>query len=231
MADPTYAYPVINTASYLIDYALTAVTLMIVYYCIKFFLVPEPTAEEKAEMKESGEKVTEWFKKKEKEGKSNTEKEKREHLLGPAKAFLIRAEQAAEKLKDDDLRTKNNSAVIDARSRVTTIEHSLSGVKNRLRTAKMHAKDEEKDYYDNLYNNNEVMINECTNHLHNQIPDATVADADWNTRVIEIRAAAEVIKNNSGALIKSIDKFIEKEEKNIAAISASPRGPPPYGAS
>ncbi len=89
-----------------INYALVIVTLMIIYYLFKFFLVGPPSKEEKEQELESqrrawGERWEGWKKKKqqkEAETKQKKEKERKRLNVSPIKENLVEAIEAADEV-------------------------------------------------------------------------------------------------------------------------------------
>lgn len=89
-----------------INYALVVVTLMIIYYIFKFFLVGPPSKEEKeqelaAQRQAWGEKfesVKKWKKEREAEQKQKKEKEGKRLNVSPIKENLIDAIEAADEI-------------------------------------------------------------------------------------------------------------------------------------
>jgi len=86
MAPEIFA-PVIGTVQEFINWSLTIVSLMIIWYVVKFFMVAPPTEEEKKKSKEEweeqGAKMREYFggKMKEKEEKEKAAKKQKEEKL------------------------------------------------------------------------------------------------------------------------------------------------------
>lgn len=89
-----------------INYALVIVTLMIIYYIFKFFLVGPPSKEEKeqelaAQRQAWGEKfesAKKWKKEREAEQKQKKEKERKRLNVSPIKENLVEAIEAADKV-------------------------------------------------------------------------------------------------------------------------------------
>lgn len=220
---------VLGTVQEFINWTLVIVSLMILWYIVKFFLVgPSITGGAKEgdkEWTEKGEGVRGWWKKKraddEEKEKITKAAEKRRRLLEPAKGFLIRVEQAAEKLRDEEFVTKTAAAVTSARSQAESMERNLKSAQRVLRVAKLHEKGEKREYFIKLYDYTAVAFERYTNNIGKKIP--APSSHNWDSAVLAIRAQANNIRGLCGLLIASIDKYIDEEKIELAVLPGSGR--------
>ena len=219
--------PFLGNVFEFVDFAMGAVVILIIWYVIKFFLIGKSKeSSDDDSWAKTGGGLADYIKgkqkkaKREKEEKNEEEKEKakitkRRKLLEPAKGFIIIVEQAAEKIKDDELKHKTSSTVRDAKTKVDKIENNLRSAKRVFRAAKLHEKGEKREYINKLYDYTEVIIKHFDDHVKGKVPAETIADADWNSQVNNIKNHANQIKGMCGYLITSIDKFIDEDKMEL----------------
>ena len=225
-----------------IDYALVIVVIMTIWYGVKFFMVEGPSKEERqAEREKQGTAIRDWFKdKKEKakteaerkkeEDETSAEKRKREHLLNPALGFIVRAEQAAEKLRDDELKTRTAAAVSSAKNQMQAIERNLKSSKRVLRASRLAEKDPQlQEFLLKLYETNQVALKMYEDNIEKAIPSAT--DRDWNNKVSLLRQEINNFRGFCGLLIITIRKFIHDSNTEFTVPSAPGRRTSPPGGS
>jgi len=225
-----------------IDYSLVIVVIMTIWYGVKFFMIEGPSKEERqAEREKQGTAIRDWFKdKKEKakteaerkkeERQTSAEKKKREHLLNPALGFIVLAEQAAEKLRDDELKTKTAAAVNSAKSQMQTIERNLKSSKRVLRAARLAEKDPQlQEFFLKLYETNQVALKMYEDGIEKAIPSA--ADRDWDIKVQQFRQSINDFRGFCGLLIITIRKFIHDSNTEFTVPSAPRRKISPPGGS
>ena len=218
-----------------IDYALAIVSVMILYYIIKFFMVGGPGKEEQEKALEGRRKAFgDWRERSKEESKKKAETQlsekeakkilrERKELLEPAKGFAIRAEEAAERMRDESLQDKTTSAVREAESQGDKIKSNLTNLRRILRAARHQEKGEKREYLDGLYNYNEAIIAHFNSHIKDHVPSSTLADAVWKTKTAALKDNANYIRGYLGMLITNLDKFIEEGEMHKPILSSSPR--------
>ena len=112
-----------------IDGAMAVVIIMIVWYCIKFFLVSPPTKEERAAKRAEEEERAKkfWGKVKEKGKESNIkqEKEKKKNKISPAKAHIVKAQEASEYAMESIRRAAKPADVKKINGGIEDFEHHL----------------------------------------------------------------------------------------------------------
>lgn len=218
---------VIGTVLDFIDWSLAIVSIMILWYIVKFFLVgPSITkGDTKEEWTEKGAGMRDWWKKKksddEEKSKITKAAEKRRRLLEPAKGFLIRVEQAAEKLREEEFATKTTAAVTSAKNQADILERNLKSAQRGLRVARLHEKGEKREYFIKLYDYIAIALEHNTNEIKKKIP--APANRNWDSTVCSIRRQAQFIRGLCGALIDSIDKYIDEDKTELAGLPRSGR--------
>ena len=210
-----------------IDWALGIVSIMILWYIVKFFLVKPPITkggEGDKDWTEKGEGMRDWWKKRksdeEEKDKIAKAAEKRRRLLEPAKGFLIRAEQAAEKLRDDEFKTKTAAAVTSAKNQADAMERNLKSAQRVLRVAKLHEKGEKREYFIKLYDYAAIALERYSNNIEKKIP--APSSRNWDSAVCAIRTQTNYIRGLCGVLIASIDKYIDEEKIELAGVPGTP---------
>lgn len=209
-----------STVNDFVDIALFAVTIMIIWYVIKFFMVAPPTEEEKEEkkeeMKQKGEETKAWINKK-------MAASRRKELLEPAKGFVIRAEQALERLRDDELKKKSADDIKSA-------EKVIGGIKSNLENAKKLLKKERKseiramkandgsdidigsarNFLTMLYDSCAAIIINVEDKLEGKVPPISLNDAQWKNEVKLLKDEARQMRAEFGVLISKIDAFVDR---------------------
>ncbi len=202
-----------NTVNEFIDLALAVVTILMVWYTIKFFIV-EPKGKD-----ESTGELGDLIKKKWGEKKERTEKEaqqkEREKLLEPVKGFILRVEQNADSA-GDAISKKNPAGLRLAESHIGRIEDNLRSAKRVLRALKIKTKAPRRDYVSGLISYVEVMEAFTRDHLRRTIP-ANITGINWNQLDVALTTALGTLNTNCGLLIISIDKFIDEDKLDLPA--------------
>ena len=218
-----FSFPVLQSVRQLLDWGMTAVTFMIIYYVIKlFFVASSPEAEEKAKAEDAKmSELVETGKRKIEESKATKEtaskQKQREALLGPAKGFLIKAAQYAEELRDDELTVMNDAALRSAQRKAANLESNLKSAKRVLRTVHLAAKGELKDPFLDWYDSVASIAQYYKDNLENNLP-TNARDTRWNNKVIAVKTAANNIRGFCGAVISKIDMYISTEKAEKAAV-------------
>lgn len=200
-----------STVNEFIDLALTVVTLMLVWYVIKFFIV-EPKGKD-----ESTGELGDWIKKKWGEKKEKMKKDEeakeRERLLEPVKGFILRVEQNADSA-GDAISKKNPAGLRSAENHIGRIEDNLRSAKRVLRALKIKTKAPRRDYVSGLISYVEVMEVHARDYFRRPIP-TNLTNINWNQLEAALVAALGTLKVNCGLLINSIDKFIDEDKLDV----------------
>lgn len=194
------------TVSSFIEYALIIVTIMIIWYIIKFFLVEPPTKEEKeaslqAQREAWGGMINEVGKK----GKASREaREQKEYERG----LENRANVVIDNLKDGfdaaadaihALDQKNPSAAIDA---VDEFETKLKLAWRNLRILQQYAKGNHKQAVENIRAQVDAVHVFIIDKIKGKIPRRV---ADWNAGDIDaLRKELVSRRGSSGAIFNNL---------------------------
>jgi len=187
-----------HSVSQFIDYSLILVIIIIVYQLFKMVTYSAAGSETPGE--DQPNKIKEWLKKNKEKAKLTDEQKKREHLLGAAKGFMLRAEEnietAIEKLDD------RNSNTIPETVRL------LGRVKNNLRSAK-------RVFHSAMLPTTDPGAQRMGEYTEIEVerklpPNETVSDSDWNTQVSTAKNNLERLKAQCGAIINNIDQFVDQ---------------------
>ncbi|MBI2669396.1 hypothetical protein HYX14_06155 [Candidatus Woesearchaeota archaeon] len=206
---------VAGTVNEFIDWALFITFIMILYYGVKLLLAGGPTKEEQ---EEQGRKVKEKLDEMKGGLKKEKEEKKRRDLLWPAHGFAQKAEEAAERLRDDTLKQKTTSAVLAAKREVKNIKSNLNDLKQMLRVARHKTKGEDREYVGSLYNYTEAIIKHFEDNIADNIPKATLSDADWKSQVKAVKDSANTLRGWLGYLMNSIETYVD-DEKNMVKLT------------
>ena len=186
------------------DYALAIVTIMIIYYVIKFFMVAPPTKEER----EVGEQERQ---KKAKEfwhyaGEKHKLSKRRESVRHP-KANLVQSIEDCDDLMKSLAQRNRKGAVADAKEDLKRLRHNLDLALRYLRRNRRRESGEGYQFFDKMYAECGTAVTEAE-HIEIPLPAAP----DWETRVREINEAvkgSQGIRAVCGIIIHSLDTFVE----------------------
>ena len=211
----------------IIDYAIFIMLIMLIYYCIKFFLVHGPPGKTKEEkevaatedaqrveefQKFVGTKLTESKKKRE----ETREKEHRQLLVMSAKSSLIHAERAAEELRRRELRTVSKDSLTKAKKKVKEIDDHLDRMQRELKKARLKANTQAQDYLRKVGARVDIVRRVVDTNILGQFP-ANETDPQWAQKVTAVHTALDDPSGLPyfGALILSLDQFIESNAMNV----------------
>ncbi|HLD72927.1 MAG TPA: hypothetical protein VJA23_05045 [Candidatus Nanoarchaeia archaeon] len=213
-----------NTVNEFIDMALAIVTVLMVWYIIKFFIV-EPKGKDES-TGELGELIKKkWGEKKEKAEKESKRKDREKHL-DPIRGFIIHAENHAEDMADA-LHTKSASAFNHAKSELSTIRTNISSARRALRAAKIHFTGDLRNDLQGLHHYVETTLESyVSTQVKGNMP-TNITVLDWDTKVRTTQTCLRELRTRCGYVLKTLDKLIEKGE--YEAPTAPGTGPGPYG--
>ncbi len=215
---------VLGTVGEFIEYAQIIVAIFFIYYVYKFFTFERPDADARRTAEEArigaarGWVKDGWdkakVKKKEREDREKAEKiiRERKRRLNPILGYIIKAEQTAEKVIDDELKVKSTSAVSGAEHQLKDLEKNLDRTKKALRVAKTHGTDKEKEYLRHLYTQSELLVRHFDNKIKGKIPPVTLPDAGWRTDVSKFKNKVNELKGHCGYMILGIQKLMDTGE-------------------
>lgn len=207
-----------NTVNEFIDMALAIVTILMVWYIIKFFIV-EPKGKDESSG-ELGDLIKKKWGEKKEEKKKNTEAKEREGLLEPVKGFILRVEQNADSA-GDNISKHTPAGLRSTESHIGRIEDNLRSAKRVLRALKIKTKALRRHYVSGLISYVEVMEVFTKDHLRRTIP-ANITGVNWNQLDIALTTALGTLKTNCGLLITSIDQFIDEDKLDLPTPRSYP---------
>jgi archaellum component FlaC len=220
---------VAGTVQEFIDYALIAVTLMIIYFVFKLFTIDGPTKEDKKRAKEEqidaarGWIKDKWNKYKENEankaeaGKKQAERDKRARILGAATGMIINIESSCDNVQNV-LRTQSNSSLHKAKDEIKQIEERLDSIKKMIRGARHGTKKEISHKLSDLSHYVDAIEDKLEKEVKDKMPEnEKTTPADWTSKITEVRTGLNKIKTYCGHLMASITEFVEDEEFTLPA--------------
>ncbi len=193
-----------TTAVDFIDYALFIVGIMLLYYLARFLFFGEGKEDDTEERKK---KVWDFVDRKKKESQTKKEFQERERKARYPKSFLVKAVDDCDDLLDA-LRDKDRKeASHKAHSEWNKLKDHLLNAARYLRNLRRGEKGDVYAYLENLvtYGGEAYQLAKETD-----IPKHD--SGNWVNEVQAAMANAKKIKEICGALLKSIDNFVEKAE-------------------
>jgi len=205
MVEPLFG-PVLGSVHEFIDYALLLVSVLIIYYIVKFFLVERPSKEERDKAwAEGGKGLSEYISNKMKERAEKDSRSKKKDLVSPMKENLKDAIEAAE----DTWKHLNSAERKKAYHRIDDIKDHIEKAVRNLQLLRRNLNDTEKDtvtkMIHELHAAEETFLREVKGKLPKRIITAT--KAEWDAAVA---AAAPEIRNLLGSLgnaWKNLEQF------------------------
>lgn len=189
------------------SYALSIVSLMIIYYIVKFFLVPSE-GDEEAEKKwqerggKLGTAVKDMFESKEKKAletletkkKEEVKQKKREHS-SPARDNLVKAIEAC----DNAINHIDNNKVKEAKKAIKDFEKELKDAWGNMKTFRRKVKDKEREFVQDMVNELEA--------VNKQAQDEIVQKAKNAKNLPGIRESLKTVRGSCGAVFKKLNTF------------------------
>jgi hypothetical protein len=197
-----------------IDYSLVVVSVMILWYGIKLFLVgTKPSTEDEEKTKELREFVTGKVKGAIKKAEHQASHEKRHTLIDRVRGWLLYVHHGADEVYDILLRDKGEEPLEEAKKKIEKMEADLTRARRRLHLAHLHVKGAQRDLLADLYTRSQVIL-EKTIELKGKLPTADMAPDVWEGKVAAIKPIVTTITGACGALTLEIEKFIDKGVEN-----------------
>lgn len=204
--------PVLGTVQEFIDWSLTIVSIMIIWYVVKFFIVAPPTKAEKEikekEWAERGAKGREWLKGKYKEHKTKEEKERKKDLVSPIKENLKDAIEAAEEALHliGTARTEHDHHQIHKTFK--KFDQEMKHAWGNIRLLRRKAEGAERDFLTQLLNEVEAVKDHVNDNLRDKLPEMGVnflAEA----KAKEIDQGIKKVRGVCHDIWKKVEKFHE----------------------
>lgn len=202
-----------------VEYSLIAVAIMIVYYIYR--VLAFSTEEEKEAEEKQRKAAGEWVGKKIEESKLKGEAKKRKEKVLVAKSALIKAIEHGEGLVDALSKGKTpatkQKAVREAKSELKELEENVDSAVKCFRRARKRESGDVYTFFDKLAAESQS--------VHTHVGSITIPafdDVDWDTKIKAIGRMVDSarpyittitpIKPTIGAILDSLDKYIEKGE-------------------
>src|SRR3989338_1100189 len=195
------------TVSSFIDYALFIVTIMIIWYVIKFFMAAPPTKEEReAALQGQREAWGGAIKKvKDKARERREEEEKKRYKLGirnQSRTIINNLKHAFENA-DKAVRALDRRDPAAAHRAVKDFDEELHRAWGNLRLLRNKAKDEDKEKVKQITAAVQATRDDLTNMVGGKIPRKV--EANWDATATPLRASLLHLKGSSCAIFSLID--------------------------
>lgn len=221
------AATVAGTMANFIAWALYIVSIMIIYYIVKFFLTSSEGAEEKEKRwQEGGEGMRKWFGKKIDAQKAREEMARRAQGVREPKSYMINAVDACEGLINALYRSartpeQRKAAVGKAEKHLKLLKKNLKRAVRSLRYLRRKEKGRVYEVFDNLFTHAGVAL-QAARGISLPKPDS----ADWERELKAIHdqmTGHQGIRGICGAIIKALDAFVEHQQTQSSQREASHR--------
>ncbi len=192
-----------------VDYALAIVSVMILYYIVKFFLVGPPTKEEKEKELEGRrkafgewrEKSSEDSKKKAELKKKEKEKARKKNVVSPIKENLVNAVEAV----DEAIGHLNMKKPDKVREVSKKLHRHLETAWANLKLLRRDLEGQEREFASDLIE----QVLAVQKLLHDAVKDKLPhrVDATWAAAVGAIQTDLKTVRSACGALFKKVEQF------------------------
>ncbi len=219
---------VTGTVQEFIDYALTIVSLMIIWYMVKFFWAAPPTKEERKQIEEEWaergaqargwlkEKITEMKKKDEETervDKEQHERERRKERVRVPRASLTNAIETVEKLEEALLQPDREKVLDEVQHHLTKLETSLKTVLSSLQRIRRSEPNEHElfKFFNTLYSEAATALEKTKDFV---MPLQN--DADWANKLAALKQQAtgdQGVKEVCASVLDKLQKFVKEQEK------------------
>lgn len=194
---------VLITVQEFIDWSLGIVSIMIIWYMVKFFLVAPPTEAEKAasekEWKESGVKGRKWIKNKLNEKKIAEEKSRKKDLVSPIKDHVVKASRYISELQTNLTAMKGKKARKDLKKLQTEIKKAIRGSQELL----VGVEDKDRKEVEKIINWLHALQKGFLEQVKEQIPKKIKKVKDIKT----ILGHFEELRGSLGNVFKHLEQF------------------------
>ena len=232
--------PLIGSVNEFIDLALGAVSIMLIWYIIKFFLVPPPSkatkAEKEAEWGSRGEGFRDWVKEKVAKGKESDKKARenakkkleaasRSKMLKSALSGIVEASSHLNKI-DQKINDKTNSSLHEAKSYIRTMRRTyLPRSLHSLHRAWRDADHSHKDYFHKA----EAYVKAIEHKLKSEVEDNMPADItdNWDHKIRDVKKGLKDLHDECSYLFTTLSKYVDNAEMDLSNIGTAPTTSPP----
>ncbi len=191
-----------STVNDFIDGAMVVLTIMIIWYCIKFFLVAPPTKEERnakhEEDLERGKKFWGGVKEKAEKSKVEQEKKQKEDSMRLPKRFIVQSQQASEYVMELMRRASKKSDVKKIEDAIEDFEKHLHKSWQHLARARLNAtKTKDKDTIHGIMLDIEGVKDQIAHKIKGKVPDfdPTTWSSAIDSIIIELGKARGTVHN------------------------------------
>ena len=213
---------VVGTMANFLAWALYIVTLMIIWYIIKFFITSSGGTEEADKnWQEGGENMRKWFAKRSEAQKVKEQMQHREDAIRVPRSHLWNAVDGAESLLKVifGARTPEEkaAAVKKAEKHLKFMRKNLKQALRSLRQLRRKEKGETSTFFNTLWEHVAEAL-QAANRLHLPKADAV----DWEAQKTQIHGVViQNIRGVCGSVIKHLDEFMEHQKTQLSEAAAA----------
>lgn len=201
------------TVSSFIEYALIIVTIMIIWYVFKFFMVAPPTKEEKeaalqAQREAWGgaiKKGKEKYEERKKEGEKKKEQGRKRNLASPAKLDIRKTIEVAEKA----MLHLDNTDLPKLRKAVKDLHGEMHDLWTHLRMLRGKVEREERQKVEQMIAEVQALRQVLGEKIKDQLPDQVGDATTWHNRMKPLRQALGTIQQGAGAVFNKLEEFYQ----------------------
>jgi len=211
MADPVA--PVYIATAQFIEYAMILVGFLLAYYLIRF--IATFIAEDDGQWAEKGQNINKVVRQKMEESSIRDTIANERRTLDPALGFILKAQQAADRLRYDNLKEKTTIAISGAEGEMSHVMHHMGTAKRSLHRFELDADHDNQKKSRELYHLSAHALNEFEKAIHENKLSVADEDHEWTNKVEAIRKAAEKLTTTCGQMHDKIQEHIHKRIDDI----------------
>jgi seryl-tRNA synthetase len=201
----------IESVNAFLGYAITIVTLMVIYYVGKFFFVEGPTKEEReADLTSRQEAASDWWKGKKKKKEEQDKKEnailikkKKKDNVSPIKENL---RKSIESISEAILNLDNISPK-KVRVAMSSFDEEMEKAWKNIRLLRRKLEGSEREQVNSMMDKLEAVRQTLSEQVKQNLPKGIGDRSTWVARIKPFRKSLQAIKGSCGALFKSLEEF------------------------
>lgn len=217
---------VVGTMANFMAWALYIVSLMIIWYVIKFFLTTSGDKEQR--WKEGGKTLGEWFKKKNEQQKAVEDMKRRDGEARAVKSYLLKTIDGCEGLVTAlfaGVRTLEEQKVAGQKAKEhfkflrKNLRLSIKALRQLRRKERGRNNEKGFEIFNTLAYQASLAYEAASN-----IDLPTPGSADWENKKAQVHEVAIYkVRAICGALVQALNQYIEREEIELKRVAASQR--------
>lgn len=191
---------VLNSVNLFLDYALTIVGIMILYYIGKLIFHTTPEEEAEGEERRAGFKkyVTEKYK----AMKEKEEKRHKKDLVSPAKSSLVKAIESCDQI----IKELNTDRLTEIKASAKEVDEQIELAWRRLRKMRHKTEGAERDTVNQLVEQIEAIGDQFKQDFKDKLPKK-INPINWKKQAPALQKVVANIRASCGLIFSKLEKY------------------------